>query len=151
LGLAALFLLLGYLLYGSLLAGLGASSSSLQEAQTISSIFALLAMSPIFAFITFLQNSNGPLPVALSLIPFTSPMAMMMRVSLGAVPIWQIALSIALLAAGGALVVWLAAWIFRVGLLMTGKRLGPKTLFRLIRRGADQAIPTMNHLSGEER
>jgi ABC-2 type transport system permease protein len=151
LALAALYLLLGYLLYGSLLAGIGASSSSLQEAQTISSISALIAMSPIFAFFSFLQNANGPLPVALSLVPFTSPMAMMMRVSLGTVPVWQIALSTVLLATGAAFVVWLAAWVFRVGLLMTGKRLGPKTLFRLIRRGADQAIPIMNHLGGGAR
>jgi ABC-2 type transport system permease protein len=151
LALAALYLLLGYLLYGSLLAGIGASSSSLQEAQTISSVSALIAMSPIFAFMSFLQNANGPLPLALSLIPFTSPMAMMMRVSLGTVPLWQIGFSMALLAAGAAVVVWLAAWIFRVGLLMTGKRLGLRTLFRLIRRGADQAVPVMNHLGGGTR
>lgn len=142
--LAVPYLALGYLLYGSMLAGIGASSSSIQEAQTISSVFTILAMSPIFAFISFLQNANAALPVALSLIPFTSPMAMLMRITLGSVPAWQIALSLALLAAGAALVIWLAAWVFRVGLLMTGQRLGPKTLFQLIRRGADQAVPAVN-------
>jgi ABC-2 type transport system permease protein len=65
---------------------------------------------------------------------------MMMRVSLAQVPVWQIAASIVLLIASCALVVWLSAWIFRVGLLMTGKRLNVKTLFQVIRQGNDQVI-----------
>ncbi len=135
---AILFLLLGYLLYGSLLAGIGASSSSAQEAQSIAAVFTLLAISPMFAFLSLLKDPNGPIPTALSLVPLTAPTAMMMRVSLGVVPAWQIILSLVLLAATGAATVWLAAWIFRVGLLMTGKRLRLLTLLRVVRQGADQ-------------
>jgi ABC-2 type transport system permease protein len=144
LGVGAVYLLLGYLLYGSMLGGIGASSSSAQEASSIAGIFSLLALSPMFAFASLLKDSNSALQVALSLIPFTSPTAMMMRLSLGTVPVWQIILSLLLLAAGAALVVWLAAWTFRVGLLMTGKRLKIKTLFQVIRRGSDQPAVLTN-------
>jgi ABC-2 type transport system permease protein len=138
-GVALLYLLLGYLLYGSLLAGVGASSGSAQEAQSISAVFALLALSPMIAFVSLLKDPNGPVPLAMSLFPFTSPTAMIMRISLGQVPPWQILLSLVLLAAGAALVVWLAAWVFRVGLLMVGKRLKLGALIEVIRQGADQA------------
>ena len=137
---SVIYLLLGYLLYGSLLAGIGASSSSAEEAQSISAIFSLLAFSPMFAFILLLKDPAGPIPLALSLFPFTSSTAMMMRISLGVVPAWQVALSMLLLAASGVAVVWLAAWVFRVGLLMTGKRLKVKTLIHVIRQGADQVV-----------
>ncbi len=135
-----IYLLLGYLLYGSMLAGIGASSSSEQEAQTISAIFTLLAISPMFAFTALLKDPNGALPLALSLFPFTSPTAMIMRISLGLVPAWQIAVSVVLLAAAGGAVVWLAAWVFRVGLLMVGKRLAFRTLIQVIRQGTDPVI-----------
>jgi ABC-2 type transport system permease protein len=146
LGVGAVYLLLGYLLYGSMLGGIGASSQSAQEASSIAGIFSLLAMSPMFAFANLLKDSNSALQVALSLIPFTSPTAMMMRISMGEVPVWQIILSLLLLAAGTALVIWLAAWTFRVGLLMTGKRLKIKTLFHVIRRGSNQTavLPNQN-------
>lgn len=139
-GVALLYLLLGYLLYGSLLAGVGASSGSAQEAQSVSGVFALLALSPMFAFASLLKDPNGPVPLAMSLFPFTSPTAMIMRISLGQVPPWQILLSLVLLAAGAALVVWLAAWVFRVGLLLVGKRLKLSALIQVIRQGADQVV-----------
>ena len=103
----------------------------------------------MFTFVNLLKDSNSALQVALSLIPFTSPTAMMMRISLGEVPAWQILLSLLLLAAGAALVVWLAAWTFRVGLLMTGKRLKIKTLFQIIRRGSNQTAVLPNHSMAE--
>ena len=145
LGVGALYLLLGYLLYGSLLGGIGASSKSSEEAQSISAIFSIVAVSPMFAFVSLLKDANGILPLVLSLIPFTSPTAMMMRISLGQVPAWQIALSFGLLIATSALVVWLAAWTFRIGLLMTGQRLKLKTLLYVIRRGADQVAILPDH------
>lgn len=144
-----LYLLLGFLLYGSLMSGIGASSSSAQEAQSISTIFSLLAMSPMFFFISYLRDPNGPIPVVLSLFPFTAPTAMMMRIALGQVPAWQIILSFLLLVGASALVVWLASWIFRVGLLMVGKRLKFRTLLQMIRQGSNRAfIPLQNSSSG---
>lgn len=131
--LGILYLLLGYLLYGSVLAGIGASSASAQEAQSISAIFSMLAISPIFALVSFLKGSNGVIPLILSFFPFTSSTAMMMRLSLGQVPPWQIISSIVLLGLVTAGVVWIAAWSFRTGLLMTGKRLSMKALVTAMR------------------
>ena len=62
---------------------------------------------------------------------------MMIRLVLGQVPLWQIYLSLGLLAASVVLIVWLAAWVFRVGLLLTGQRLTPRTLFRAMHQGRD--------------
>jgi ABC-2 type transport system permease protein len=137
LALAILYLLLGYLLYGSLLSGIGASSSSMQEAQPIAGLFSLVAVIPLFVLMQFLENPNGGWPVFLSLLPFTSSAAMMIRLVLGQVPLWQVYLSLGILAASVVLIVWLAAWVFRVGLLLTGQRLTPRTLFRAMRQGRD--------------
>jgi ABC-2 type transport system permease protein len=137
LGLAVLYLLLGYVLHGSLLSGIGASSSSMQEAQPIAGLFSLVAVMPLFVLTQFLENPNGSWPVFLSLLPFTSSAAMMIRLVLGQVPLWQLLLSLGLLAATVGLIVWLAAWVFRIGLLLTGQRLTPRTLFRAIHQGRD--------------
>ncbi|MEN8097544.1 MAG: ABC transporter permease [Chloroflexota bacterium] len=141
---AVVYILFGYLLYGSLLAGIGASSSSLQEAQSISGILTMLVMSPIFALAAFISNPSSAIPVALSLIPFTSPTGMMMRLTLSTVPWWQLALSLLLLALTAYAVVWLAAWVFRAGLLLTGKRLTPSILFRTIRARSNGQIITVD-------
>jgi ABC-2 type transport system permease protein len=135
LALAILYLFLGYILYGSLLSAIGASSSSMQEAQPIAGLFSLIAVVPLFVLVQFLENPNGSWPTFLSLLPFTAPTAMMIRLVLGQVPWWQLAVSLGLLVATVAVVVWLAAWIFRVGLLMTGQRLSPRVLFQAIRQG----------------
>ncbi len=135
--LGPLYLVLGYLLFGSILSGIGASSTSMQEAQSISSLVSMLAVVPMFAFTSVLSNPNGSLPVILSLIPFTAPMTVMMRLPLADVPLWQIGLSLLLLVAAVGLVIWLAAQVFRVGLLMYGKRLGPRELITAIREGID--------------
>ncbi|MEW5987506.1 MAG: ABC transporter permease [Chloroflexota bacterium] len=130
LALAVLYTLLGYVLYGSLLAGIGASSSSLQEAQSIAGIVTFVAIVPLLVLPTFLENPNGEWPTFLSLLPLTASTAMVIRLALGQVPAWQVALSVGLLGGSVAAVVWLAAWAFRVGLLLTGQRLPARAIFR---------------------
>lgn len=137
--LAFVYLLLGYLLFGSLLSGIGASSSSMQEAQPIAGIFSMIAVLPLFFLSQFLVNSNGPLPTFLSLLPFTAPTAMLLRLVMGQVPWWQLAASFGLLVGTIVLIIWLAAWVFRVGLLMTGQRLTPRGLFNAIRSNPEGA------------
>jgi ABC-2 type transport system permease protein len=68
---------------------------------------------------------------------------MIMRIAMGQVPIWQILLSIAILVAFTASVVWAAAWTFRIGLLMTGKRLGIKTLVAAMRKNNEKEPVTL--------
>lgn len=132
-----IYLLLGYLFYGALLAGIGASVTSMQEGQQIAGIFSFIAVVPMIGSIAFIENANGIFPTATSLIPFSAPVAMMMRLPFADVPLWQIGLSLLSLALTTLLIVWLAAQIFRVGLLMYGKRLGLRSLWAALRQGLD--------------
>ena len=131
------YLLLGYLLFGALLAGIGAAVTSMQEGQQISGIVSLIAAVPVLLSVSFFSNANGTVPTILSMLPFTSPIAMVMRIPLADVPVWQIGLSLLLLVAGTLLIVWIAAQVFRLGLLMYGKRLGLRTLSAALRQGLD--------------
>lgn len=137
---AVFYLILGYVLYGGLLSGVGASSDSMQEAQSLAAVFSIAALSPLFFIITFLRDPNGLWPTVLSIIPFTASTSMVMRLSLTDVPAWQVAVSMVALAGSTVFIIWLSAWVFRVGMLMTGKSLfqtvGLKRLLR--RQGGDE-------------
>lgn len=111
----------GYLLYSSLFGAIG----SAVDAETDTQQFMLPITIPIIASFVFaqfvLRDPNGSLAIWLSMIPFTSPVIMMVRIPFG-VPIWQIALSITFLIAGFIFTTWLASRIYRVGILMYGKK-----------------------------
>lgn len=115
----------GYLLYSALFGAVGAAVDSETETQQ----FMFPIMMPIIAAIAFAQiavrDPDGPLAFWTSLIPFTSPVVMMVRIPFG-VPAWEIVLSMGLLVLGFIGTTWLAARIYRVGILMYGK----KTSFR---------------------
>ena len=115
----------GYLLYSALFGAVGAAVDSETETQQ----FMFPIMMPIIAAIAFAQiavrDPDGPLAFWTSIIPFTSPVVMMVRIPFG-VPGWQLALSMGLLILGFIGTTWLAARIYRVGILMYGK----KTTFR---------------------
>jgi ABC-2 type transport system permease protein len=119
---AAGFFVLGYFLYGALYAALGAAVNTPQEAQAL----AFPVMSPLVAAVAFfpavMGRPDGPLAVALTLVPFFAPLLMFLRVALLPPPAWQVALSVALTVAAIAGVTWAAARIYRVGILMYGKR-----------------------------
>jgi ABC-2 type transport system permease protein len=126
------YLVLGYLLFGALLAGIGASVTSMHEAQQIASIVSLIAAMPMFLSVAFFNNANGHVPFILSLVPATAPVAMVMRLFFADVPLWQIGLSVLSLMLATFLVVWTAAQVFRVGLLLYGKRLGLRPLWHAV-------------------
>lgn len=126
------FFILGYLLYATLYAAVG----SLVDNNTDSQQFTLPITVPlIVAIITsfyIVNNPDGNLSVWLSMIPFTSPISMMVRIPFG-VPIWQIVLSIVLLAGTFVLMTWIAAKIYRTGILMHGKKLSYKEIFKWLK------------------
>ena len=126
------FFILGYLLYATLYAAVG----SLVDNNTDSQQFTLSITVPlIVAIITsfyIVNNPDGSLSVWLSMIPFTSPISMMVRIPFG-VPIWQIVLSIVLLAGTFVLMTWIAAKIYRTGILMYGKKLSYKEIFKWLK------------------
>ncbi len=127
-----IFFILGYLLYATLYAAVG----SLVDNNTDSQQFTLPITVPlIVAIITSFYIVNNPdsgLSVWLSIIPFTSPISMMVRIPFG-VPIWQVVLSAVLLAGTFVLMTWLAAKIYRTGILMYGKKLTYKEIFKWLK------------------
>ncbi len=134
------YFLLSYFLLASLMAGLGAIAGSEQESRQFSSIISLLFVVPFFFFTAFLNDPNGTVPLILSLIPFTSPITMLIRLGLGAVPAWQIIASLTILVVTSVLVVWASAKVFRWGLLLYGKRPTPRELWRVIRSSPQSAV-----------
>lgn len=116
------FFLIGFFLYASLYAALGSMGNSDSEVQNLQ----WPAMAPlIFSIVVMMaivKNPDGTLAVVLSMIPFFSPMLMFLRISLHAVPLYQVIVCLALCVLTIAVMVWIAGRIFRVGILMYGKR-----------------------------
>jgi ABC-2 type transport system permease protein len=116
------YFLLGYLLYSSIAAALGAMVNSEQELQQLNMILVMPLAGCMFALTTVIPNPDGLPARIISLIPFCSPLIMYMRISMGH-PSWQeIALSIALMIATIYAILWVASRIYRVGILMYGKK-----------------------------
>jgi len=117
-----LYFLLGYLLYSALFAAVGASVNTTQEAQSLAfPVFMPLVVGVMF-FPMVLNAPDSTLSTVLSLIPLLTPLLMFLRITVQVPPMWQIALSIVLTGASIAGVLWVAARIYRVGILMYGKR-----------------------------
>jgi ABC-2 type transport system permease protein len=118
----------GYLLYGALFAAVGSAVDSPAEAQQFMFPITIPMLISYFGLFTFIINDpHGPISVWLSIIPFTSPIAMMGRIAFG-VPDWQLALSMVLLVGGFIFTTWIAGRIYRVGILMHGTKVNYKVL-----------------------
>lgn len=118
----------GYLLYGALFAAVGSAVDSQQEAQQFQfpvTIPLLIGYLGLFMFI--LRDPHGSISFWLSVIPFTSPVAMVGRIAFG-VPLEELILSMALLIGGFLLTTWVAGRIYRVGILMSGTKVSYKVL-----------------------
>jgi ABC-2 type transport system permease protein len=117
-----LFFLLGFLFYAALYASIGAAVNTVQEAQSLAFPVLLPIILAMVCFPAVLEAPDGALAVTMSMIPGMSPLIMFLRIVVLTPPLWQIALSIALLALGILGVVWVAARVYRVGILMYGKK-----------------------------
>jgi len=123
----------GFFLYSSLFAAVGAAVDNETDTQQ----FMLPIMLPLIlgvyiGFATVINDPHGPISTIFSMIPFTSPIVMLMRVPFG-VPWYEIAISMALLLFTFVFMVWMAAKIYRVGILMYGKKPTYKDLWKWIR------------------
>ena len=117
-----IYFLGGYLLYGALFGAVGAAVDDQTDTQQFMFPITMpLVLSYIVGVSVILRNPDGPVAFWMSMIPFTSPIAMVIRLPFG-VPMWQLALSIVLLILGFIGTVWVAARIYRVGVLMYGKK-----------------------------
>ena len=117
-----LFFGLGFALYASLMAGLGALGTSYRETQQISGMVSVLAFMPFFVLAVILQYPNGAVATTMSLIPFTAPTTMAIRLTITEIPLWELAASSGLILFSVWLIQKLSAKLFRFGLLIYGKR-----------------------------
>lgn len=122
----------GYLLYASLFAAVGSAVDSETDTQQFSLPLTLPIIFAIYAAIYSAQNPDGPLALWCSMIPFTSPIVMMVRLPFG-VPVWQIALSLSILVLSFIGTTWMAGKIYRTGILMYGKKVTWRELWKWLR------------------
>ena len=129
-----LFFLLGYIFYASLFAAVGAMVSTQEEAnQAVQPVMMMLVFSVIFIQ-PIMTNPAGQMAQTMSLIPFSAPIIMPMRMTATPVPPGEVLLSLGGLALACLASIWLSARIYRVGLLMYGKRPTMRELARWIRQ-----------------
>jgi len=118
----------GYLLYGALFAAVGSAVESIQESQQFQFPITLPLLIGYFGLFMFiLRDPHGPVSFWLSVIPFTSPVAMVGRIAFD-VPTWQLILSMLMLIGGFIFTTWVAGRIYRVGILMTGTKVNWKVM-----------------------
>ncbi len=134
-GWSLLYFLCGYLLYASLLGALGALAPNAREGSQFTFFVLLPLMIPLWLQGTFIEAPHGGLATFFSLFPLTSPVSMMTRLTAGGVPLWQILLSVALLAVTAYGFVMLAARFFRADTLLSDASLNWKRLRTELRRG----------------
>lgn len=122
----------GYLLYASLFAAVGSAVDSETDTQQFSLPLTLPIVFAVYAAIYSAQNPDGPLAFWCSMIPFTSPIVMMVRLPFD-VPGWQIMLSLAILVLSFISTTWMAGKIYRTGILMYGKKATWKEMWKWLR------------------
>ena len=130
-----IFFLLGFFLYASLYAAIGSAVNTIQEAQNFIFPVMLPIIMAMVCWPVVMRAPDSTLSVVLSLIPFMTPILMFLRMSVLMPPVWQIALSVVLTSLTIAVVIWIAARIYRVGLLMYGKPPNFPEMMRWVRHG----------------
>jgi ABC-2 type transport system permease protein len=126
------FFLGGYLLYSSLFAAIGSAVDNEADTQQFMFPITIPLILAIIVMMNAIQNPEGQLAFWFSMIPLTSPVIMMVRIPFG-VPVWQVSLSMGILIASFLFTTWLAGKIYRTGILMYGKKVNYKELWKWIR------------------
>lgn len=126
---------LNFALFSAIMLGIGAAVTAEAESRQYASIFTFFTVIPIALISVFFMNPNGPLPLFFTFFPLTAGMGLILRTGLTDLPAWQIALSLAIQVVTTVALVWLAAKVFRLGMLMYGKPLSPRTLWAALRQG----------------
>lgn len=133
LGCFLIFFVFGYLLYASMFAAIGSAVDNVDDSNQLQIPLTVPLMLGYFIAIMSWNAPDSAISVWGSMIPFTSPIVMLSRIPFG-VPVWQIVLSIVLLVATFAVMAWLSAKIYRVGILTSGKKAGFKDLWKWIKQ-----------------
>lgn len=122
----------GYLLYASFFAAVGASINAQEDSSQFIMPVVLIMVFGLYAAMYSAENTNGPLAFWASMFPLTSPIVMMVRIPFG-VPWWEEVLSLGLLFATSMAFVWISARIYRVGILMYGKKPSIREMLKWVR------------------
>ena len=117
-----LLFILGFLAYATLYAGIGASFNNLQEAQQAAGMAMIFVIIPVTVMYPVINDPNSTMATVLSLIPMFTPLLMPLRIAVDMPPAWQIALAYALTIGFVLGMIWICARIYRVGILMYGKK-----------------------------
>jgi ABC-2 type transport system permease protein len=131
--LATLYFILGYLLYGTLMAAAGALGSNVRESQQLAGIFSFAAAVPLMFNSLIIAAPNASLVRVLSYFPLTAPTVMMLRLPMAPIPLVDILGSVVILVLAILFVIWAGARVFRLGLLMYGKRPGLRQIWQGLR------------------
>jgi len=132
--LGLIYFLLGYLLFATMMASAGALGSTAREGQQISGIFSFLSAVPFMFGNFIMMQPNAALAKVLSFFPLTAPITMMMRLALTTIPPLEVAISLVLLILGILGLLWAGGKLFRLGLLMYGKRPSAAEMWRALRQ-----------------
>jgi len=125
--------LLGYALFATLYATIGAATNNVQEAQQFVGFLVVFQIAPMFFLFPVINDPDSTRSVVLSMIPLFSPLLMLLRIAVKMPPLWQILTAYALTAGFVCFLVWVCARIYRIGILMYGKKPTFKELWRWIR------------------
>jgi ABC-2 type transport system permease protein len=131
--LGIIYFILGYLLFATIMAGVGSVSTTPQEGQQLSTIFTMVGTVPFWFMWFIIENPNHILSQVFTLIPVTAPITVIVRLGLAEVPIWELVVSIILLIASIIGLLYIAAKVFRAFLLMYGKRPAMGQIFKAIK------------------
>jgi ABC-2 type transport system permease protein len=123
----------GSLLYSGLMAGLGALAPNLESSRAWVFIVSLPMLIPLYLWTGIVAAPNGTLAVALSLIPLSAPVGMMLRLGNAVIPLWQVELSVLLLYLTGLGTVRLMGRLFRVQTLLSGEPLSARRMWAVLR------------------
>ena len=145
LGYFVLYFILGYFLYASVYMTIAAPFNTDQEAQQLAMVPMVLIIGGVAIYPAVMSNPSGGIAVFFSLFPFTASLTMFLRTAVAEVPAWQILLSIVSLVLSTAAISWLAGRIYRVGILMYGKKPTIPEIVRWVRykpgRAPQPALP----------
>lgn len=123
----------GFFLYSAMFAAVGAMSSNEQEARQAQQPVVMLLVVSFVSMFAMLNDPGSTLAVTLSMVPFSAPISMPVRWAAGNLPVSEVALSLGILFVSILVVAWIAARIYRVGILMTGKRPNLREILRWVR------------------
>ncbi|MDG5766439.1 ABC transporter permease [Balneolales bacterium ANBcel1] len=129
-----LFFLLGYLVYSALFAAVGSAIEQESDSQQLQIPIIMLIVVPLIFLMTVSENPNSTLAIALSMFPFFAPILMPVRMAVVSVPLWQFAGTMAIMILTFLVLIWMSSRIYRIGILMYGKKASFRELVKWVRQ-----------------